>query len=353
MADAIELFAVRDHPNVRAFLRMIRHGEGTSDEDGYRRCFGGDLFDSFSDHPRRRITKTLGGRPITSTAAGAYQFLERTWQSLVTQYGFADFSPTNQDLGCIALIRGRGALDDVIAGRFEQAVRKCAKEWASLPGSPYGQPVVTLARARQEYEAHGGTYAQESPAVTPPNPFVTTQEAPMAPFLAAVLPAVIGAVPELVRMFGSGSAVSERNAKAAEVVVAVAKEAIGAHNEQELLEVLQSDPSAAAAVRQAVKEQWFRIEEVGGGIAAAREANLRMQGDRSPAYNPAIWVSAALLIFPIMLLADVFYVHPAAYDANLRTQIVTAVLAVIMMVGGYWLGSSMGSARKDDRREAP
>jgi len=36
----------------------------------------------------------------------------------------------------------------VKAGRFDAAVAKCAKEWASLPGSPYGQPVKTLDQAR-------------------------------------------------------------------------------------------------------------------------------------------------------------------------------------------------------------
>jgi muramidase (phage lysozyme) len=354
MADPIELIAALEHPNVRAFLRMLRHGEGTADEDGYRRMFGGELFDSFADHPRRAITKRLGGKPITSTAAGAPQFLARTWDGLVKQYGFRDFTPKNQDLGCVALIKGRKALDDVIAGRFEQAVMKCNKEWASLPGSPYGQPVVTMAEARAEYERFGGTYErapqplmQTDAGVVPPNPFVQ-QEAPMAPFVAAALPALMSAVPELVRMFGGTGANTERNAKAAEVVVGIAKEAIGARNEQELIESLEGDPHAAAAVRQAVKENWFRLEEVGGGIQAAREANVKAQGDKGLHHNPAIWISAVLLIFPAMLLVDVFWVNPDLYDDNLRTQIVTGVLAVIMMVGGYWLGTSASSRAKDD-----
>jgi hypothetical protein len=45
---------------------------------------------------------------------------------------------------------------------------------------------------------------------------------------------------------------------------------------------------------------------------------------------------------------DVFFVHPSAYDGNLRTQIVTGLLAVILMVGGYWLGTSASSAKKDE-----
>jgi hypothetical protein len=182
----------------------------------------------------------------------------------------------------------------------------------------------------------------------PPNPFVNEQEAPVAPFVAAALPALMSAVPELVRIFGGTGANTERNAKAAEVVVGIAKEAIGARNEQELIESLEGDPHAAAAVRQAVKENWFRLEEVGGGIQAAREANVKAQGDKGLHHNPAIWISAVLLIFPAMLLVDVFWVNPDLYDDNLRTQIVTGVLAVIMMVGGYWLGTSASSRAKDD-----
>ena len=57
------------------------------------------------------------------------------------------------------LIGRRRALEDVRAGRFDAAVAKCAREWASLPGSPYGQPVKTIAQVRPVYENNGGVYA--------------------------------------------------------------------------------------------------------------------------------------------------------------------------------------------------
>lgn len=83
MSNAAELFAIcrqaLQSANVRAFLRVIRSCEGTPDEAGYRRHFGGELFDSFAAHPNKHVTKPLGGRTITSTAAGAYQFLAGTW----------------------------------------------------------------------------------------------------------------------------------------------------------------------------------------------------------------------------------------------------------------------------------
>lgn len=165
----IRLISALENSNVRAFLRMLRKGEGTSGDDGYRIIFGGGklvgldgvpgTIDDFADHPRKVITRKLKGKPISSSAAGAYQFLTRTWDALVKQYGFKDFSPKNQDLACVALILGRKALDDVVAGRFEQAVMKCNREWASLPGSPYGQPVETLEDIKAEYEKYGGQYA--------------------------------------------------------------------------------------------------------------------------------------------------------------------------------------------------
>ncbi|WP_228895598.1 glycoside hydrolase family 104 protein [Acidovorax sp. Leaf73] len=371
--DPIALIAALQDTNVQAFLRMLRHGEGTAGDDGYRVMFGGGHLvgldgqpgtaDDFADHPRQAITRKLGGNPITSTAAGAYQFLSRTWDGLVKQYGFADFSPMNQDLGAVALIKGRKALDDVIAGRFEDAVRKCNREWASLPGSPYGQPVVTMARARQEYEAHGGTYATALPeaAATPAdfiNPVALAadtitpkpKEQPMAPFIAAVLPSLIDLVPKLGRLFSSGSETSERNIKAAEIVVAAAKEAIGARNEQELLETIKTDPAAAAAVRGAIESQWFKLEEVGGGIVAAREANAAylQPGMQGFWHNPAFWISLLLLLPLYGLIADVLFVHPDNYSSELRVQFVTALLGVIALIGAYWLGTSFSSQRKTE-----
>ncbi len=138
--------------NVQSFLMLIRTGEGTADQNGYRRMYGGRLFDSFADHPRVKIT----AGNWTSTAAGAYQFLSRTWDECRAALKLGDFSPANQDLAAVYLIRRRGALVDVIAGRFETAIRKCNKEWASLPESPYGQPTLSMGRALDVLAANGG-----------------------------------------------------------------------------------------------------------------------------------------------------------------------------------------------------
>jgi muramidase (phage lysozyme) len=149
--------------NVKAFLKMIRFAEGTAGPNGYRTKFGGKLFDTDNgwQHPNdcvpffdKRTQKTN-----CSTAAGAYQFLFRTWMSVKTRLDLSDFSPDNQDKAAIYLIEKRGALDDVIAGNFPEAVAKVAKEWASMPGAGYMQPEKKLAELVKVYQDNGGQLA--------------------------------------------------------------------------------------------------------------------------------------------------------------------------------------------------
>lgn len=138
--------------NVQAMLKVIRTGEGTTGPNGYRTIFGGGLFDGFADHPR--ITVKRSG--YTSTAAGAYQMKASTWDETKRIMQLPDFSPRSQDLAALGRIAARGALDLVKSGQFDAAVSRLGWEWASLPGSPYGQPVMTLDKARAIYASAGG-----------------------------------------------------------------------------------------------------------------------------------------------------------------------------------------------------
>ena len=175
---------------------------------------------------------------------------------------------------------------------------------------------------------------------------------PITAIAAALLPTLIESIPLLGKLFGSGSAVSERNVKATEIAFEVVTKAVGAVNLQDAAEKIKADPAMAKAATAAVEVAWLQLTEAGGGgIAGARVANAEYQQPGALGFwlNPAFWVSVLLIAMPFMLLVDVFYVHPAAYSGELRTQIVTAVLLVIGMVGGYWIGSSMSSAKKDER----
>lgn len=141
--------------NVRAFLQLVRKGEGTADSGGYRRIVGGGNFASYADHPRQKVW--IAAISDYSTAAGAYQILARTWDMVRLQAGLSDFSPTSQDLAAVQLIRNRGALADVLAGRISTALEKCSWEWASLPPWRYSkQGVLTMDAALTAFDNFGG-----------------------------------------------------------------------------------------------------------------------------------------------------------------------------------------------------
>ena len=138
MAKLSDLQQAYANPNVRKMLNLIASSEGV--KHGYNTLFGNQQFGNLGAHPNiRKEFKQTDGTTNYTTAAGRYQFLNGTWGNLTKQYGFRDFSPQNQDLGAIALIAGRGALNDVIKGNYKSAVLKLGPEWASLPSSTYKQ----------------------------------------------------------------------------------------------------------------------------------------------------------------------------------------------------------------------
>lgn len=139
----------------RAMLNTIAFTEGTAGscgQDGYNTGYAYRCFTSCNRHPN--IATTAGG--WTSTAAGRYQFLTRTWNAL----GYSSFSPANQDLGAMKLISRRGVTlptnRALTATEFSNAMKKLSYEWASLPFSPYGQPTVSLTRTRAKYCTFAG-----------------------------------------------------------------------------------------------------------------------------------------------------------------------------------------------------
>jgi muramidase (phage lysozyme) len=145
--------------NVSAFLDMLAVSEGTKGhgDDGYNVIVGGDLFHGYDDHPRRLVTLNKAG--LKSTAAGRYQFLARTWDALRLKLHLRDFSPASQDVAATELIDEQHALDDVKAGRLDDAVAKCAPIWASLPGAGYGQHENELTKLRGAFVRAGGVLA--------------------------------------------------------------------------------------------------------------------------------------------------------------------------------------------------
>jgi len=144
--------------NVCAFLDMLAMSEIgaallASSDDGYNVLVGGQLFSSYDDHPN------IFNAQLNSTAAGRYQLLHRWWLPYKSQLQLTDFGPVSQDRVAIQQIRERGAIADIQAGRFDQAVAKVSNIWASLPGAGYGQHENHIGALRVAYVTAGGTLA--------------------------------------------------------------------------------------------------------------------------------------------------------------------------------------------------
>lgn len=142
MATRAQLEKYLQNPNVRQFLNLIAHTEGT-EGNGYRTAFGGGRLSSLNDHPRYSKTfKQKNGKTNKTSAAGRYQFLRGTWDGLARQYGLKDFGPQSQDIAAVALLAQNGALGRILKGDMQGAVRKAGPTWASLPTAPasYSQP---------------------------------------------------------------------------------------------------------------------------------------------------------------------------------------------------------------------
>lgn len=334
--------------NVRAFLWVIRHCEGTAGPDGYRTLFGGKLFDSYADHPRKAVAFRLKGKRYVSTAAGAYQFLSRTWDGLVRQHKFPDFSPENQDQGAVRLIQGRRALKDVEDGNFETAITKCNREWASLPGSPYGQPVKTMEFCKKTYEQYGGSYQTSEKQMVAPAA-VAVASAVATPFLEAAFKSLLGQLPTLAKLFGSGTAVSNRNIEAVVAAVEVVKGALGAKNEQEAVELLKTDPNLITTADAALQENFFSINQLNQeGIAKAREFSVSIANSGKNIWNlPAFWISVLLLPLVYYTVWAVFSGDiTAGFTSEIKAQTAGAVISgVLGGVIGFWLGSSYTTSR--------
>lgn len=132
-----------------AFLAVVAYAEGT---DGhYDIFFGGSRFTSFSDHPRKVICSS----GLCSSAAGRFQFLSTTWDNCRGALALNDFSPLNQDRGALWLMEQKGLTDlrkNLTLEEFDKDLRMINTEWASMPGSPYGQPTKSVAELWVKYQ---------------------------------------------------------------------------------------------------------------------------------------------------------------------------------------------------------
>ena len=131
---------------ISAALDTIAKAEGV--KYGYYTLYGNTKIESLKEHPNRAITKW----GITSTAAGRYQFLYKTWVSIAKKLKLDSFSPENQDIAALYLIDEKGAISDLMKGDVLTAFYKIRKIWASLPAAGYGQGERSEAYIKQWFD---------------------------------------------------------------------------------------------------------------------------------------------------------------------------------------------------------
>lgn len=143
---------------MRAFLATIRK---TESNNRYDVIYGGASFHDFSAHPNVHVPffNPRTGHNDFSTAAGAYQINYPTWLTIQAVAFLPDFSPDSQDTAAIWLLQLRGALEYVLTGDFENAIRIASKTWASLPGSDSMQHQVAFNTVQNTYIQNGGQIA--------------------------------------------------------------------------------------------------------------------------------------------------------------------------------------------------
>ena len=150
---------------VCAFLDTISWAEtGTSDRSTsytYIAFKGADRIKNFSTHPfvdtgvkpssNCAFIPSIGRR-LCSSASGRYQVTDFNFQELKSKGIVKDFSPISQDAIALYYIKNKGALNDVLEGRFEKAVCKVGNVWASFPCNSYNQPQKVISKLKEIYQ---------------------------------------------------------------------------------------------------------------------------------------------------------------------------------------------------------
>ncbi len=345
----------------------------------YRTLFGYEYFDDLSAHPNRVVRED----GYASSAAGAYQIIRATWRWLVSRYGFADFQPETQDAAAVALLIHRDALEGVRAGRLEEATRKAAREWASLPFSPYGQPMRTMDFVRRVFKLPGGREEgvpapieqrtfPPAPAPAPvdprpsdafagldkpPTPIATLPPAskPMSPFVIPALDALARLVPTIADLFKgeAPSKVAERNVDVvkaiADKVIPIVVQATGAPNVQAAVEAAQADPKVASDIDAAARREYFELQRV--SVREAREfavAYAQAKDVRTVVGRFTFLEFLTLVIVAVSATLTGWLIHERLLVGELLGAVVTLVLvAGFVDVRRFWLGLPAADPPKD------
>lgn len=223
-------------------------------------------------------------------------------------------------------------------------------------------PDVQVARAFAGREHRSAIERDNAPSMTQPEPALSeitpvyaapinsqNSTKPMAPVLAALLPSIVGLIPELAKLFGSGSEVATRNVQAAQRVAEVVVAATSAPNLQGAVEAMEADPAALDAAREAVRREWFALGEK--SVADARDFAGRyaqITNVRTVAGNFTFLELFTLLIVSLSALM----VGGLIWFDLLKGELLGAVVTMVVVAGfvdarKFWLGQPAPEPPRD------
>lgn len=246
---------------------------------------------------------------------------------------------------------GAGALKDSTLLRFlnagdYQAAADQFPRWIFANKKPMPGLISRRTAERSMFleglEGSPATHAPIPPETAPqPQPEAAM---PIPAILAALLPSLIEAIPKLAAIFKPKTAVAERNVAAVQLAFDVAKQAVGATNEQELVQKLQTDPAAVQAASQAIEANWFALAEAGGGgIDGARKADAAFVATTAPVWRSPSFLAMCLLLPLVYLVvgAVVGLFGKLTLNAEVSASILTGVVTLICgSATGFYFGST-------------
>ena len=170
---------------------------------------------------------------------------------------------------------------------------------------------------------------------------------------AMFIPAILQMIPGLIGLFGGKGERAQQNAGAAQIVVdAFVKSVPGAVNAQQALEMAQANPSVAATAKAAVMSDpaVLGLVEVGGGVVAARTANLALVQSATHWWqlvlNPVFLVT--ILTLPLVYL---FVWKLIAFLGKVSSDVISQTMGTIIglvlgSIMGFWMGQTWQQTNK-------
>ena len=245
--------------------------------------------------------------------------------------------------GVLKVVEGLTTRRAAERAMFKEPSEEPAEFQTTEPADTYVDPTVVIPEP------------SPPPATAPrPDQEPYTQEAPMPipAIVGALLPELIGLIPKLGGLFGSGSKVSERNMATAGVVLDMATKVTGAVNAQEAIEKMKADPAALNTVAKAIESSWFDLTEGGGGgIDGARKADAVAMASEGPMWSflrsPSFWM--LVLSLPLVYIVVGSIAGLWGYEGwsdDVRASLSTAVVSLIIGgAAGYFWGQTTSRNR--------